>query len=112
MKKQFSRTILMIAGIITVVIILVSQSFYHPPKNGLSKAKSEQNEKQHTGAKIISAPADVVPSATVQLDENIPTLLKPSTSDPERESIVSPHVKIFASYFKTLFRAIISPNAP
>jgi hypothetical protein len=102
----------MIAGIITVVIILLSQSFYHPVENGLSKAKKEKKDHRHADAKIVNAPSEVVPSSTVQLDENTPTLLKTLTLKKTEEKTDRPEVRIFASYFKTLFRAIISPNAP
>jgi hypothetical protein len=113
MQKQFSRMILMIAGVLTVVVILLSQSFYHPAENDLSKVKTEQKTDQHPHAAImINAPADVVPSSAIQLDENIPTLLKTPAAQKENEETFFPGVEIVAPYFKILFRAIISPNAP
>jgi hypothetical protein len=119
MKKQVFRMILMITGILTVAIILLSQSFYGPVQNSPSKnkaARTEQSKKERRAEDqkkiIINAPADVVASQAVQLDENTPILLKTLTPDQEQTKTAFPEIKIFASYFRVLFRSIISPNAP
>jgi hypothetical protein len=111
MKKRFSKTVLMISGILTVVVILASQSFYHPVKTSVKKTSAEQT-KRDGGATITNAPADVVPSSAVQLDENTPTPVKNTPVAQEGKKAVPVAVTILSSYFKTLFRAIISPNAP
>jgi hypothetical protein len=112
MHKRFSRAFIMMGGILTVMIILLSQSFYHPVEKNLSKGKEERRDHRHGDPKIVNVPGEVVPSATVALDKNIPTLLKSLISTQKREKTTYPEVRIFTSYFKTLFRAIISPNAP
>ena len=112
MKKQFFRTILMVAGVLTVLVILLSQSFYQPVENSVLKAKTEQKAGEHNGATNISVPADVVPIAAMQLADNIPTLLKTLALDPESEKISFPNIEILTPYFNILFRTIISPNAP
>ena len=112
MKKRFLRTILMIAGVLTVMVILLSQSFYRPIENNLARVKKEQKAGEQTGATRLSAPADVVPISAIQLGENIPTILKSLTSVDEDEKTFFPDFIIFTPYLKVLFRAIISPNAP
>ncbi len=102
----------MVAGVLTVFVILLSQSFYQPVENGQPKAKTEQKAGEHAGATHISVPADVVPSTAIQLADHIPTFLKSLAPDQEREKSIFPDIKIFAPYFNILFRSIISPNAP
>ncbi len=102
----------MTAGVLTVCIILLSQSFYQPVENSQTKAKTEQKAGDQTGATHISAPADVVPSPAIELADNIPTLLKSLTSGEEGEKTFFPDLEILTPYFNILFRAIISPNAP
>ncbi len=105
--------ILMIAGVLTVVVILFSQSFYRPAESDTSIPNAGQKSDQHPHATIIvNAPADVVPSSAIQLDEHIPTLLKTLTEQKETEEKFFTGAEIIAPYFKILFRAIISPNAP
>lgn len=104
--------ILMIAGVFTVFVILLSQTFYQPVENNQSGVKTGQKAGEQTGATHISAPTDVVPISAIQLAENIPTLLKSLTSGDEREKTFFPDLEIFTPYLKILFRAIISPNAP
>jgi hypothetical protein len=112
MKKQVFRIFLMIAGVLTVLVILLSQSFYQPVENGQSKAKANQKAGEQTGATHISAPADVVPSPAIQLADHIPTLLKSFIAGEEHEKTFFPEIEILTAYFNILFRAIISPNAP
>jgi hypothetical protein len=114
MKKQLSRTILMITGITTVIVILLSQSFFHPApvKTSLAKPKSEQKA-NHSGATVIvNAPSDVVPSSTMQLDENAPAQLKSLPSHQRPRKVFFSDIRIFTSFLQTLFRTLISPNAP
>ena len=112
MQKQFFRTFTMVSGILTVIVILLLQSFY-APQSGSSKAKAAPTkQEQKSDNVVINTPSDVVASPAVQLDENTPTILKPLTPDETREKSIFPVVKIFESFFRTLFRAIISPNAP
>jgi len=105
MKKQVSRIILMIAGVLTVVVILLSQSLYKETPPSKQKQKTEE-------AVVIQAPADVVPSPSVQMDEVFPTLLKALIRDEEGTATFFSTSELFTPYLKMLFRAIISPNAP
>jgi hypothetical protein len=112
MRKRFFRTILMIAGVLTVLVILLSQSFYFPAEKDVALAKASQKTEQAPGVTIIHAPADVVPSPPVQLDEISPTSLKTPSPEAKDAKPFFPVARIVTSYFNILFRAIISPNAP
>jgi hypothetical protein len=112
MKKPFFRMLLMIAGVLTVVVILLAQSLYLPAEKDISLAKAKQKTEQGPGTTIIHAPADVVPSPSVQLDEISPTAVKTSTPVEKDINSFFPLTRIFTPYLTILFRAIISPNAP
>ena len=103
---------MMVAGVLAAVLIVLSQSFYHQAKEKVAKAKAEQTTDENTQT-FISAPNDAVSQTNiVQLDDQIP-LLKGSVLF-EEEQPVQPVIRpeVFSRYFKVLFRAIISPNAP
>src|SRR5258708_4217375 len=110
MKKPLFRMLLMIAGVLTVVVILLAQSVYFPVEKDLALAK--QKSEHVPGTAMIQAPADVVPSPSVQLDEISPAPLKTSVPAEKDINPFFPITRIFTPYFKILFRAIISPNAP
>jgi cell division protein FtsN len=112
MKKQVFRTILMIAGVLTVIVILLSQSFFQTVENNQAKAKTEQKSGEKPGTSHINAPSDVVPSPAVHLTDQIPTVLKSSTPEEEDKKSVFPVVRILTSFFNILLRTTISPNAP
>ncbi len=98
------------AGLLAAVIIVFSQSYYQQTnliqkKNSDSKTTSEET--------VISAPSDAVTSnSLVKLSENITPEVQPSFSTQESKSILKVESRIFIKYFRTLFQAIISPNAP
>ena len=107
-SKLFQRLAMLVAGLVAAMVILLSQSFYEGKIH--AKAKSGQAEKEVT---FISAPSDLVPgSATIQLNDNTPALISVILL-PEIKTIFEPVVKLFPSrFFKTLFRTVISAQAP
>lgn len=114
MRKNLSyRPAMMFAGALAAVIILFSQSFYHQAQSNLEEIKTEQDSDQDTHQAFVSAPSDAVINSTVEnVNVQIPCLLEELfTTDEEAESVsIAPTV--FANFFKTFFRAVISPNAP
>lgn len=98
-------------GIVTVLVILLSQSLYRPEENQQAKAKTEQKADKARVAHI-SAPADVVPGHSLEYNDLIPTAIKPAEIRDEPDEQHFAAVRIVSSYFCILFSAIISPNAP
>jgi hypothetical protein len=122
MKGKFSRTVLMIAGILTVIVILISQAFYQTAEHklGLSDAGTPKKEtsdkaghKSHKTDKQVSiVTSDVVPSHAVQVDKNTAAVIKTFTPEERPAKAFFPVTRIFTSFFKILLRTTISPNAP
>lgn len=104
---------MMMAGVLAAVVILFSQSFYHEAQSNLEKIKSEQSAEQNTKQTFITSPSDAVVNSTVEnVNEQVPSLLEELFTTDEEAEAVSLVPTFFANYFKTLFRAFISPNAP
>lgn len=102
----------MIAGILSVVVIVLTQSFYQPSESFQKKAKTEQAD-QNSKEVSIHAPSDMVPHGnTVAVNESTPSIAERvgSTDEPKKAVVVVK--KVFITFFKTLFRVIIAPNAP
>ena len=112
MKKRVYRTFILIAGVLTVAVILLSQSFFQNVGNSQAKAKTEQKAGEKPGTTHIVAPSDVVPSSAIHLTDQIPTLLKTSTPEQEDKKSFFPVVKTVTGFFSILFRSLISRNAP
>jgi len=105
--KSLQRIILLASGICAVVVILLSQSFYQVSGQAL---KSKAKDKKEV---TIQAPSDVAAQGqAVQLDHQQPSLLEELIlSDKKQETVVFIQ-KTTINFLKTLFRVIISPNAP
>ncbi len=110
--KELKKGFLMIAGILSVVVIVLTQSFYQPSESLQKKSKTEKAD-QNGKEVFIHAPSDMVPHGnTVAVNENTPSIAEKigSTDEPRKAVIVVK--KVFVTFFKTLFRVIIAPNAP
>jgi hypothetical protein len=105
--KSLQRITLLASGVCAVVVILLSQSFYHVSGQPL-KTKSK-DKKEVT----IQAPSDVAAQGqAVELTHQQPSLLEELIlSDKKQETVVFIQ-KTALNFFNTLFRVIISPNAP
>jgi hypothetical protein len=103
---------MMIAGILAAVIIVLSQSFHHQAQVKTEKATEKKTEKG--GETFISTPADAVttPTSVIQLNNQLPALDKKFTIEEEKQRKLVLQPAVFVRYFKILFRAFISPNAP
>jgi hypothetical protein len=112
-KKEVIRVITLVSGLLAVGVILLSSSFGKiSADQKVAKTKTEQESTdQHT---FISAPAEAIPSAAVKLTEDSdPSLLEILFTNTEEENeLPTPVVKELVRYFKVLFRAFVSPNAP
>jgi LAS superfamily LD-carboxypeptidase LdcB len=105
--KSLYRFFILFVGICTVAVILLSKAFYpatETTKEKDSKAKTEV---------AIHAPSDVASqSNSVDVTQHHPALITTLQQDETREGKFTVVTKTFTTLFKTLFRVIISPNAP
>jgi hypothetical protein len=111
-KTVVSRTMMMIAGILAAFLIVLSQSFYPEGEKKAEVSKTEQQSEKQTDVSI-SVPDAVAQTNIVQLDEHAPSLVQEELTLEKKQptqSIIRPTVA--ARYFKILFRAFISSNAP
>lgn len=110
-RRAFSKGFTIIAGVLAAVVILLSQSFYQQAQDNLKKVKTEQSADQNEV--VISAPADAVPGAgAIQLDDNVPTLVKSTVAEDQEQTSLPFATKILVSYYRILLKTLISPNAP
>jgi hypothetical protein len=110
--KALKRGFLMIAGILSVAVIVLTQSFYQPSQSFSKKVNAEKTD-QNSKEVSISAPSDMVPHGnTVAVNESNPNITEKigSTDQPKKITVVAK--KILVNFFKTLFRVFIAPNAP
>ena len=104
----------MIAGIMSVVVIVLSQVFYEPIEPLQKKVATEQSSNDHsTDDTAISAPSDIVSHGNAVAFNQPPVGVNEKLADTEiRKRSLTVIKKAFVSFFNTLFRVIISPNAP
>jgi len=111
-KNLVYRPFMMTLGILAVVVILLSHTFYKETQNPNEEARTEQSDSDAPKT-FVSVPADAVTSSPVaEVNEQVPALLEEfEMHDAGTESVVlaSP---VLTRLVKTLFRVIISPNAP
>ncbi len=108
-SKSFQRVLLLASGFSAVLVILLSQSFYQVASVPV-KSKAEKSGKTEVA---IHAPSDVAAQGqAVELNHTQPSVLEGLVlGDGKNEKAVFIQ-KIATKFFKTLFRVIISPNAP
>ena len=109
-SKSLQRTLLLAAGLCAVVVILLSQSFY---QTGSISSKIKTEKAPDAKEVAIHAPSDVAAQGqSVELTHSqTPVAEELILSDDKNEKAVFVH-KVATKFFKTLFRVIISPNAP
>jgi hypothetical protein len=108
------RIVVLLAGIATASVIVFSQLFYFQAATYCQKkAETEHEKKKDTGHETyISIPSNTIASVSnIEISDAISfvleTLLENEQAQPQTET-----VSITNRLFHTLFRCIISPNAP
>lgn len=117
-KRNNQRSIIVLLGILTGLFVIGSSSFYYEIKARLYKVEAavidKTNSDQTEGRVVVSA-YDAV-STVVSVNLSVPLLLsfgEVNTNQVEGFSTTSTEIKErLVPFFKTLFRKIISPNAP
>jgi len=115
-NKSIPKNLMLVAGVLAAVVILCSQAFEKETTSILSKIQSEKSEKPADAEKkiIVAAPADAVTSGpAAEVHDTNPSLIREIILDEDKPS-KQPAVgkTILADIFRTLFRVVISPQAP
>jgi hypothetical protein len=104
--KSLYRVFILLVGICTVAVIVLSKAIYPASEVVKKDAKSKTEIAIH-------APSDVASQSNpVAVSEHQPGLVTTLQLDEKREEKFSVVTKTVTTLFKTLFRVIISPNAP
>ena len=111
MKDKFlQRLFLLTSGICAVLVILLSQSFYQVA-SPVAKDKAEKSKDKKEIA--IHAPSDVAAQGqAVELNSTQPAVVEELVFEDYKNTNAVFIQRIATNFFKTLFRVIISPNAP
>jgi hypothetical protein len=105
--KSIYRILTLIAGVCTVAVILLSKVV--PASSSVAKEKDSKDKTEVT----IHAPSDVASQSTsVDVPASEQTLIATLQQDENQEGKFALVKTTFTTLFKTLFRVIISPNAP
>lgn len=112
-KNLIYRPLMVFTGILAVAVILLSQSVYKQTQTGQEKAKTEQTSDQDKHPTFVSAPTEAVTSSPIaEVNEQVPSLLEEFVMNDREEQSFELLSPLLGRYIKTLFRVIISPNAP
>jgi hypothetical protein len=105
--KSLYRIFILFVGICTVAVIVLAKAIDQPSE--IKKDKDAPTSKEVT----IHAPSDVASqSNSVDVNQHQPGVITTFQLDEKREGTYTFITKTFTSIFKTLFRVVISPNAP
>ncbi len=110
-KKGLKRGFLLIVGILSVLVIVLTQSFYKPVADEKAKVKTEQNDSKNQVT--IHAPSDVMANGNtlaVNNDQEVVPNQVPISEEPKK--VVAVIRQSLFKFFRTLFRTTIAPNAP
>lgn len=116
MKSLYRHRILtLLAGIVTAAVIVFSQLFYFQAATYCQKKAetTEQSQKEGSKESYISIPSSTISStSTIDLNQSVSFVLETLFED-EGDQKTAPEVELPVSrLFQTLFRFIVSPNAP
>ena len=117
MKSLFRHKMLtLLAGLATAGVIVFSQLFYFQAANYCQeKATTKQHEQKQKDApeSYISIPSSTISSAPhIEINQDLQFVLETLLKS-ESDEILIPTISLPVSkFFETLFRVIISPNAP
>ncbi|MBI3220329.1 MAG: hypothetical protein HYZ44_12525 [Bacteroidetes bacterium] len=110
-KKALKRGFLLLAGILSVAVIVLTQSFYKPVTDEKAKAKTEQSDSKDQAS--IHAPSDVVANGnTLAINDNSQIIPQQAVVSEEPKKVIAVVRQSLFKLFRTLFRTTIAPNAP
>jgi hypothetical protein len=116
MKSLFRYKILtLLAGIATAVVIVFSQLFYFQAATYCQKKAETEHRDQKTGTTetYVSIPSSTISTTShIEINQDIAFVLEVLFErEPQEET--APKISLPVNrFFQTLFRFIVSPNAP
>jgi hypothetical protein len=120
MNKQTGKILTMVAGVITALVVVFSQVFYFQAPAYAKKEvktgheKKEKQSEQKDKRQFLSLPSISQPTAStnVEADHESAFLLEILFEDKAEPADHTAIPRSLGKLFHTLFRVIISPNAP
>ncbi|HEY8938418.1 MAG TPA: hypothetical protein VIM65_24530 [Cyclobacteriaceae bacterium] len=115
MRKQRLHTATIIMGLITALVVIFSQVFFfEAARYSKKEVKTEKQEKQkNADDSCISLPSFSQPtSAHVEINTKPFCLFEILFEENEQPEVSQSVPLSLGKFFQTLFRVIISPNAP
>ncbi len=110
-KKGLKKGFLLLVGILSVVVIVLTQSFYKPVSDEKAKAKTEQSDSKDQAT--IHAPSDVVANGnTLAVNNNEALVPQQTVVSEETKKVITIVRQGLFKFFRILFRTTIAPNAP
>ncbi len=116
-KKAHIQTTTIITGVLTALIIVVSQLFYfeqaHTCKKEIKTEQQQGDQSQSDDGAYITLPSSTLPSSThVEFNQEAFCLFEILFEEEKAEEHDFNVSLPLSKFFQTLFGAIISPNAP
>ena len=105
-------------GILVAIVLLLQQPFafnpyHHSSGEELKKDNKTENKEDSSHSEYQIVAYQVLnPVLQFNLFHSFDLLIELPTLEEERFSEYTPSTKVFLNFFQTLFRKIISPNAP
>lgn len=118
MKNNKTRAFTIVAGVLTAVAIILSQLFYYQGAQFCKKEQTSENHEKKAPADepeeaFVAGPStSVLTSTHVDLTHKTFVLFEILFPEKEEDVYQSDLPLTLGKYFHTLFRIIISPNAP
>jgi len=113
-RKSKIRLGTLIAGILTALVVVISQLFYfQTTAHSKKEVKTEQQQSEDSGDEAyITLPSSTLPSSVhIELEQSF-CLLVIFSEEEEVEDQTINFTPPVSQFFQTLLGAIISPNAP
>jgi Flp pilus assembly protein CpaB len=111
MQNTRLKYLTLAAGIVTVLAIVFSQTFYFETQASAEKATAEKTAPA-TENQIVVAPSVSLPiPSSIQINHEF-TFITEFSFDEWKEEVVAVASPLLHKFFSTLLQVIISPNAP
>ncbi len=112
--SKYKSSIGLAIGVLAAVVILFTQSFYfNYAANAEYKVKTEQSDNSDKSETILKIGSEAVAQvAQVSLQNVLHFIANIYLDNSQQNHIEYSPQSLFNTYFHTLFRLIISPNAP